>query len=118
MIDHELLQILCCPVTHLPLREASPKELEAFGFRLTINGPEETEGCKSSDASSVARASCQCVTIQQDMGKMPVPRDGFDKEPTAGLVREDGRVLYPVRDGIPLLLPGEAIPLTREPSPQ
>ena len=26
-----------------------------------------------------------------------------------GLVREDGKVLYPVRDSIPLLLPGEGI---------
>ena len=37
---------------------------------------------------------------------------------TAGLIREDRLVVYPVRNGIPLLLPGEAIPLTREPSPQ
>ena len=71
MIHSDLLSILCCPVTHQPLREASREELQAFGSGLT-----------------------------------------------AGLIREDGRVLYPVRNGIPHLVPGEAIPLTPEPSPQ
>jgi uncharacterized protein len=28
-----------------------------------------------------------------------------------GLVREDGKILYPVSDGIPLLVPEEGIPL-------
>jgi uncharacterized protein len=28
-----------------------------------------------------------------------------------GLVREDGKMLYPIRDGIPLLVPEEGIPL-------
>jgi uncharacterized protein len=28
-----------------------------------------------------------------------------------GLVREDGKVLYPVSDGIPLLVPEEGIPI-------
>lgn len=65
------LGILCCPVTHQPLREALPAELHAFGPDLT-----------------------------------------------AGLIREDGQVLYPVRSGIPLLLPGEAVPLTRGSSPR
>ena len=30
---------------------------------------------------------------------------------TAGLVREDGNMLYPISDGIPLLVPEEGIPL-------
>jgi uncharacterized protein YbaR (Trm112 family) len=28
-----------------------------------------------------------------------------------GLVREDGKMLYPIHDGIPLLIPEEGIPL-------
>jgi uncharacterized protein YbaR (Trm112 family) len=28
-----------------------------------------------------------------------------------GLIREDGRMLYPMSEGIPLLLPEEGIPL-------
>ena len=71
MTDPEVLNILCCPVTHQPLREASSEEIKAFGSNLA-----------------------------------------------AGLIREDGRALFPVRNGIPLLVPGEAIPLTRESSPQ
>ena len=62
MIDDDLLGILCCPVTHQPLRAALPGELKAFGSGLT-----------------------------------------------AGLIREDGQVVYPIRNGIPLLLPDAAI---------
>ena len=71
MIDVDLLSILCCPLTHQPLREALPDELAAFGSDLT-----------------------------------------------AGLIREDGKVLYPVMNGIPLLLPGTATPVRPVASPQ
>lgn len=71
MTDADLLSILCCPLTHQPLREALPDELAAFGSDLM-----------------------------------------------AGLIREDGKVIYPVSNGIPLLLPGAAIPVKPVPSPQ
>ncbi|HZJ16845.1 MAG TPA: Trm112 family protein [Chthoniobacteraceae bacterium] len=32
---------------------------------------------------------------------------------SAGLIREDGRVIYPIRDGIPVLLLEEAVPMRR-----
>ncbi|HYR59623.1 MAG TPA: hypothetical protein VEO95_13375, partial [Chthoniobacteraceae bacterium] len=36
------------------------------------------------------------------LARLPVPLD-------AALVREDGAIVYPIRDGIPMLLPEEAI---------
>lgn len=38
------------------------------------------------------------------LARLPVPLD-------AALVREDGAMVYPIRDGIPVLLPDEAIPV-------
>ena len=37
--------------------------------------------------------------------------DTLSKEIEGGLVREDGQVLYPVRDGIPIMLISESIQL-------
>ena len=62
MISSDLIQILSCPVTRQPLREASDEELKMFDPGLA-----------------------------------------------EGLIREDGLVLYPIRNGIPLLVPDAAI---------
>jgi uncharacterized protein YbaR (Trm112 family) len=62
-MDARLLDLLCCPETHQPLRPATAGELA-----------------------------------------------GIKAE--AALVREDGRAAYPIRDGIPLLVVEEQIPLT------
>ena len=67
-MDADLLQILCCPVSHQPLRMADP--------------------------ASLARAEQQTSVKLEE-----------------GLIREDGQLLYPVRQGIPLLIPEEGIPL-------
>lgn len=61
-MDDALLDLLCCPETHQPLRRAD-------------------------------------ATLAQRLGL------------EAALVREDGRVAYPVRDGIPILLAEEGLPL-------
>lgn len=42
----------------------------------------------------------------------------FAPELESALIREDGRVIYPVKSGIPILLPTSAISLRQEPSPQ
>lgn len=64
-MDPDLLELLCCPITHQLLRLATEEERK--------------------------------------------------KTPAAGdeaLIREDGQVLYPIRNGIPLLVPSEAIPIS------
>ncbi len=68
-MDKALFEILCCPVTHLPLREAGREELAAASAK---SGSPLSEGLASTD----------------------------------------GKRVYPVSNGIPLLLADEAISLT------
>lgn len=69
-MDKALFEILCCPVSRLPLREAAQAEL----------------------ALANARASAPL---------------------TEGLASTDGARVYPVRNGIPLLLAEEGISLAQ-----
>jgi len=81
MIAKELLEILCCPETKQDLTEAE-SELIA-----QINGKIEKEQIKNRGGELV--------------------KEKID----AGLVRKDGKYLYPVREDIPIMLIDEAIAL-------
>ena len=78
-MDKRLLAILRCPVTHKELSLAS--------------GPTLKE-----------------VNVAIDAGKLS-NRDGrvLDQSLDEALVTDDGKVLYPVAGGIPVLLEGEAV---------
>ena len=79
-IDDELLAILACPETHQPLAVAGAELVERVNARIAAGEQKTVGGEKASD-----------------------PIDG-------GLVREDGKILYPIRDGIPVLLIEEGLP--------
>lgn len=79
MLDPELLDILVCPETRAPLRLADDDLLRA------LNRAVEGGALRNRRGELLAN---------------PVK---------AGLVREDGAVLYPIRDGIPIMLIDEAV---------
>ncbi len=81
MVDPELLEILVCPETHQPVRTADPELLERLNAAIA--------------AGSVTNRGGEAVSD-------PVEE---------GLVREDDKVLYPVREDIPIMLIDEAIGL-------
>ena len=73
-IDHKLLDILCCPATHLPLRVMPSAQL------ALLNASVEAGSLRFCDDKPVTEPLEQA------------------------LVTEDGRLAYPIRDDIPLLL--------------
>jgi uncharacterized protein len=81
MVDASLVAILACPETHQPVHVADEATV------AKINAGIAAGSVKNRDGEAVSEA------IQ------------------AGLIREDGAYLYPVRDDIPVMLIGEAIPL-------
>ena len=79
MLDPETVAILVCPVTHQPLQLA--------------------------DAPLIARINraIEAGKLQDQIGRL------VGQPITEGLLRQDGKVLYPVRDGIPVMLADEGI---------
>jgi uncharacterized protein YbaR (Trm112 family) len=61
-------------------------------------------------ASEALLAALRCPESQQPLHRAtPDELAAFPGEHADGLVREDGTVLYPVRDGFPILLLSEAV---------
>jgi uncharacterized protein YbaR (Trm112 family) len=84
MIDCELLKILCCPETHQEVRLAEPAIIEKLNGQIA--------------AGTLRNRAGQAV---------PERIEG-------GLIRADGKYLYPIRQNIPLMLVDEGIPLGGE----
>lgn len=81
MVDPELLEILVCPETKQPVRVADDDLVERVNAAIRAGRVENRAGEKVDDLI-----------------------DG-------GLVREDGLLLYPVREDIPIMLIDEALEL-------
>ena len=83
MIDQELLDILACPETKEPVHLADQDLVDRINARIARGEVANRGGTK------------------------------LEKKIDGGLVREDGAYLYPIDDGIPIMLIDEAIPLPR-----
>lgn len=81
MISQQLVEILACPENKTPVHLAKPELIAELNARITKGELKTREG--------------------------ELVLDLLEE----GLVREDGQVLYPVREGIPIMLLGEAISL-------
>ena len=81
MVDAGLLKIMCCPETHQEVRLADPALI------TNLNKEIERGILKNRGGQLVA------------------------EKLEAGLVRADGKLLYPVRQNIPVMLVEEAIPI-------
>ena len=81
MIDPELLKIMCCPETHQTLKLAEPSLIEHLNQQIAAGALQNRGG--------------------------HLVKEAFD----GGLIRADGKYLYPIRQHIPIMLIDEAVPL-------
>ncbi len=80
-MDKKLLSILCCPVTHKGLSLARNDLLK-----------------------SINKAIGNGELVNRDGAQLAEPLN-------EALVTDDGKTLYPIDDGIPVLIEGEAVAL-------
>lgn len=81
MIDKDLLAILCCPETKQPVTVANSLLVDKLNEIAARGG-------------------------LMNKGKKPV-----SEQMDGGLIRVDQNILYPIREGIPVMLIEEGIPL-------
>ena len=82
-INADLLDIICCPATRLPLRVMPAEQLQTLNRNIE-----------------------QGSLVSRDGQKLTEPL-------TEALVTRDGKLAYPVRDGIPVLLEDSGIVLAQ-----
>lgn len=78
-MDKRLLDLLCCPVSKLPLRPIGREQLRALNQAIGAGGVLKVSG------------EAQAAVLDD------------------ALIRADGQVIYPIDDGIPVLLAEEGI---------
>jgi uncharacterized protein YbaR (Trm112 family) len=82
-LDKRLLDLLCCPVSHAPLIPLTQRQLQALN-----------QGIAAGEVKTVAGAPVSIALA-------------------AGLITNDGKVIYRIDDGIPVMLPEEGIGTTQ-----
>jgi uncharacterized protein YbaR (Trm112 family) len=80
-MDKRLLSIICCPLTHKGLSLARGAQLKKINRAIAAGELQNRDGVRLSAALKEA------------------------------LVTDDGKTMYPVDDGIPVLLEGESVAL-------
>lgn len=84
-MDKKLLDIVCCPLTRLPLEILDGERRERLNNAIRSGAVSNRGGWSVSELLDTA------------------------------LVTRDGRLVYPVRNGIPILLESEAVDLQQVP---
>ncbi|HVT31281.1 MAG TPA: Trm112 family protein [Rhodanobacteraceae bacterium] len=79
MLDRRLLDILCCPVTKVPVRVLASAELDALNRAIAAGSVRNEAGAALAAAAA------------------------------AGLITRDGRTIYRIEDDIPVMLADEGI---------
>ncbi len=82
-LDPRFLDILCCPVSKRPLLTLGKARLGALNRAIAAGGVQTVSG------------------------------EALHRALDAGLITDDGKVIYRIDDGIPVLLPEEGIGTTQ-----